>query len=84
MLSRMDVLISRCTESRVGSLATALPLPINLILRAKCILHMHVYCVRRKEGRGGIRLVYILGQVFVCTVGMLAVPIRLQHRVING
>ena len=25
----------------------------------------------------------VFGQVFVCTAGMLAVPIRLQYRVIN-
>ena len=25
----------------------------------------------------------VFGQVFVCTARMLAVPIRLQHRVIN-
>ena len=26
-----------------------------------------------------VRLVYIFGQVFVCTAGMLAVPIRMQY-----
>ena len=31
-----------------------------------------------KRGGGKIRLVYF-GQVFVCTAGMLAVPIRLQY-----
>ena len=36
----------------MGSLATALPLPINLVSRARRILRTRVYCARRKEGRG--------------------------------
>ena len=46
------------------------------------ILRAHVYCARRKEGRGE-NTSGVFGQVFVCTAGMLAVPIRLQYRVIN-
>ena len=55
---------------------------IYLISRARRILRAHVYCARRKEGRGK-NTSGVFGQVFVCTAGMLAVPIRLQYRVIN-
>ena len=41
-----------------------------------------VYCARRKEGKGK-NTSGVFGQVFVCTAGMLAIPIRLQYRVIN-
>ena len=63
------------------------PFPIQLrsnilVSRARRILRAHVYCARRKEGRGK-NTSGVFGQVFVCTAGMLAVPIRLQYRVIN-
>ena len=54
----------------------------GLVSRARRILRAHVYCARRKEGRGK-NTSGVFGQVFVCTAGMLAVPIRLQYRVIN-
>ena len=54
----------------------------QLVSRARRILRAHVYCARRKEGRGK-NTSGVFGQVFVCTAGMLAVPIRLQYRVIN-
>ena len=54
----------------------------NLVSRARRILRAHVYCARRKEGRGK-NTSDVFGQVFVCTAGMLGVPIRLQYRVIN-
>ena len=55
---------------------------VNIVSRARRILRAHVYCARRKEGRGE-NTSGVFGQVFVCTAGMLAVPIRLQYRVIN-
>ena len=54
----------------------------DLVSRARRILRAHVYCARRKERRGE-NTSGVFGQVFVCTAGMLAVPIRLQHQVIN-
>ena len=53
--------------------------PSRIVSRARRILRAHVYCARRKEGRGK-NTSGVFGQVFVCTAGMLAVAIRLQYR----
>ena len=58
-------------------------LPVLLrILFLYCFYKGRILCFVKKEGRGK-NTSGVFGQVFVCTAGMLAVPIRLQYRVIN-
>ena len=44
---------------------------------------MHFARVQKGGMEENTRTSGVFGQVFVCTARMLAVPIRLQHRVIN-